>query len=492
MAERSIYEDIARRTGGDIYIGVVGPVRSGKSTFITRFMQEMVLPNMEEGGARERARDEMPQSAAGKTVMTTEPKFVPDEAVSLTVDGGIALRVKMVDCVGYMIPQAMGGEENGETRMVSTPWSDQPMPFAEAAEYGTRKVMCEHATIGMLVSCDGSIGDISRESYVAAEARLVREMKELGKPFAMILNSANPTGEAAVRLAGELEQLYGIPVALVNCQTLCAEDIRGILGMVLQEFPVTTVRFRLPAWGAALDADHPIRRRLCEDICRLAGDVERMGDVSRVFAGMTENPDVIGIGDVELDMGTGRAVIGVELAPTLYYDVLSELAGEEVRDERTLFSLVSELSAVREKYERVREALESADETGYGIVMPEIGDLRLEKPAIVKQSGGYGVRLSAAAQSIHMIRADICTELNPIVGTEQQSEEFVRNILAEFESDPKRLWDSNMFGKSLYELVSEGLRQKLSHIPEEARKKLSETLERIVNEGANGLICVLL
>ena len=491
MAERSIYEDIARRTGGDIYIGVVGPVRSGKSTFITRFMQEMVLPNIEQESARERARDEMPQSAAGRTVMTTEPKFVPDEAVALSLDG-IALRVKLVDCVGYMIPEAMGAEENGEARMVSTPWSDSPMPFTDAAEYGTKKVMCEHATIGMLVTCDGSIGEIPRASYAQAEERLVAEMKAVGKPFAILLNSATPTEKGSIALAGELEARYGVPVALVNCQTLCAEDMKGILSMVLGEFPVTTVRFQLPLWAGALDCEHPIRRALTEDICRLAGEASHMGDVARAFAGLAENPNVIGTPRVELDMGNGSAVVFVELAPALYYDVLSELAGEEVRDERTLFALVSELAEAKRRYERVREALECANDSGYGIVMPEVGDLRLEKPAIVKQSGGYGVRLVASAQSIHMIRADICTELSPIVGTEQQSEEFVRNILAEFESDPKRLWESNMFGKSLYELVGEGLRQKLSHIPSEARKKLSETLERIVNEGVNGLICVLL
>ena len=492
MAERSIYQDIARRTGGDIYIGVVGPVRSGKSTFITRFMQEMVLPNMAEDASRERARDEMPQSAAGKTVMTTEPKFVPDEAVGITVDGGIALRVKMIDCVGYMIPEAMGGEENGAARMVNTPWQEAPMPFADAAEYGTRRVMCEHATIGVLLSCDGSIGEIGRASYAEAEQRLVQEMKALGKPFAVVLNSADPASPAARALAAELEETYGVPVALVNCLALCAEDIRGILSMILGEFPVTSVRFLLPAWGAALPADHPIRLALCEDICRLADQVERMGDVSEAFATLCENDAVTDVRVQELDMGSGRAVIGVELAPALYYDVLSELAGAEVRDEAALFALLCELAAVRDKYARVADALESADSTGYGIVMPEIEDLRLEKPRIVKQSGGYGVQLSASAQSIHMIRADICTELNPIVGTEQQSEEFVRNILAEFESDPERLWQSNMFGKSLYEMVNEGLQQKLAHIPEEARRKLSETLERIVNEGANGLICVLL
>ena len=492
MAERSIYQDIARRTGGDIYIGVVGPVRSGKSTFITRFMQEMVLPNMADDAARERARDEMPQSAAGKTVMTTEPKFVPDEGVCIAVEGGAQMRVKMIDCVGYMIPQAMGAEENGEARMVSTPWREEPMPFAEAAEYGTRRVMCEHATIGMLVSCDGSIGEIPRASYAEAEERLVAEMKALGKPFAMVLNSATPTSKESKELAAVLEGKYGIPVALVNCLTLRAEDIAGILSMLLCEFPVTAVRFALPAWARALPGTHPIRAALNADICRLCESVSRMGDVATAFAALAENPQVERICVQEMDMGSGCAVVAVELAPALYFEVVSECAGETVHDEGELFALLTRLAEVRERYERVAEALESAEQGGYGIVMPKVEDLRLEKPSIVKGSGGYGVRLCASAQSIHMIRAEISTELSPVIGTEAQSEEFVRNILSDLESDPKRLWESNVFGKSLHELVGEGLRGKLSHIPEEARAKLSETLERIVNEGANGLICVLL
>ena len=492
MAERSIYKDIAERTGGDIYIGVVGPVRSGKSTFITRFMQELVLPNMGDEAARERARDEMPQSAAGRTVMTTEPKFVPDEGVALTLEGGVSMRVKMVDCVGYMIPEAMGGEENGAVRMVNTPWDSEPMPFAKAAELGTRKVICEHSTIGMLVTSDGTVGDLPRASFVEAEERIVGELKALGKPFALVLNSAVPTSERSVALAMELEEAYGVPVALVSCLTLGAEDIRGILSMILGEFPVTSVGVDLPDFAGALEEGHPVRQAVTEDICRLAAQVHRMGEVDRIFGALAENPYVERVISEEMDMGSGRVRLRLELTPALYYDVLSELAGEEIRDDAALLSLVRRLSEVRRKYARVEEALENVDAKGYGIVMPEVEDLRLEKPTIVKQSGGYGVRLSAAAQSIHMIRADICTELNPIVGTEQQSEEFVRNILAEFESDPRRLWESNMFGKSLYEMVGEGLRQKLEHMPDEARKKLSETLERIINEGANGLICILL
>lgn len=492
MADRLIYQDIARRTGGDIYIGVVGPVRSGKSTFITRFMQEMVLPNMTDESARERARDEMPQSAAGKTVMTTEPKFVPDEGVSITVEGGVQMRVKMVDCVGYMIPEAMGAEENGEARMVSTPWQEAPMPFAQAAEYGTRRVMCEHATIGMLVTSDGSIGEIPRESYAEAEERLVTEMKALGKPFAILLNSATPTAKESRVLAGAMEEKYGVPVALVNCLTLRAEDIAGILSMLLAEFPVCAVRFALPNFARALPPQHPIRAALTGEILRLCEGVSRMGDVQKGFAALSDQPGVERVLVRELDMGSGSAVVEVALAPSLYFDVISELAGCEVRDEGTLYALISELSAARARYARVAKALESAEQNGYGIVMPDVEALQLERPAVVKSTAGYGVRLGASAESIHLIRARISTELNPVIGTEAQSEELVRSILSDLENDPKRLWESKLFGKSLSELVGEGLRAKLSHIPEQAWGKLSETLERIVNEGANGLICVLL
>ena len=492
MAERTIYEDIARRTGGDIYIGVVGPVRSGKSTFITRFMQELVLPRIDNEAERERARDEMPQSAAGKTVMTTEPKFVPDRAVALNLEGGVDMRVKMIDCVGYMIPEAMGGEENGSARMVHTPWREEAMPFAEAAEYGTQKVIGEHATIGMLVTSDGTVGEIPRSSYVEAEERLVGELKAIRKPFAIVLNSSDPSRPESLALAHELEEKYGVPVALISCLSLNSEDISGILSMILGEFPVSGIGIELPSWARALEPTHPVRTAISEEVCRLCGRVRRMGEVREVFAALAEQPFIAGVETKQMDMGNGRVQLALTLTPTVYYDVLSELAGEEIREDAALFALVRELAEVRGKYRRVAEAIEMADANGYGIVMPAVDDLRLEKPTIVKQSGGYGVRLSAAAQSIHMIRADIRTEINPIVGTEQQSEEFVRNILSEFESDPKRLWQSNMFGKSLYELVNEGLHQKLTHIPEDARQKLSETLERIVNEGSNGLICILL
>ncbi len=492
MAEHSIYKDIAERTGGDIYIGVVGPVRSGKSTFITRFMQELVLPNMTDAYSRERATDVMPQSAAGMTVMTTEPKFVPDEGVALTVGDGVSLRVKMIDCVGFMIPEALGGEENGSVRMVHTPWSEEPMPFGEAAELGTRKVMTEHATIGMLVTSDGTVGEIPRASYVEAEERIVLEMKALGKPFAVVLNSADPTSDAAKALAAELEGAYGVPVALVSCLTLGADDIVGILELVLGEFPVTSVGVTLPSWWRALPEGNSVRTSIVEAVCRAGAGVKRMGDVAAAFEALGENELVSGVSLAGLDMGTGCARVEVSLCHSLYYDMVSEVTGEDIRDEGALLSLLRELAEVREKYKRVAAALESAESDGYGIVMPTLDDMRLETPAIVRQSGGFGVRLRAAARSIHMIRADIAAEINPIVGTEQQSEEFLRNILNDLEADPQKLWHSNMFGKSLYEMVNDSLCGKLAHMPDDARRKLGETLERIINEGSNGLICILL
>ena len=492
MAEHSIYQDIAERTGGDIYIGVVGPVRTGKSTFIKRFMESLVLPNIEDEYSRDRARDEMPQSAAGKTVMTTEPKFVPDEAVTVRMDDCATLRVKMIDCVGYIVSEALGTIENGQPRMVHTPWQEEPMPFVEAAEMGTEKVIREHSTIGMLITSDGSIGEISRESYVPAEERIVRELKSIGKPFAIVLNSAAPHSEDAIKLAYEMEEKYGVPVALVSCIDLDAEDIRHILELVLHEFPLSEISVDAPGWIAALPSDHKIKRSIRNSVCACADRIRKAGELKKGLAELEENEFLKSYQILEMNMGTGRASVRLEFDDALYYCVLSELCGMEIADEEALIALLKEFSQKRAQYERVSEALSMAEEKGYGIVMPSIDDLHLEEPEIIKKSGGYGVRLCASAQSIHMIRANIETEINPIVGTEQQSEELVRYMLKEFEEEPGRIWESNVLGKSLYELVNEGLHTKLDHMPEESRTKLSETLERIINEGSGGLICIIL
>lgn len=492
MLEQNIYEDIAKRCGGNVYVGVVGPVRSGKSTFIQKFMEAMVLPNMAPGGARDRARDELPQAAAGRTVMTTEPKFIPEEAVPVLLDGNIELRVRLVDCVGYLVDGAMGGEENGQTRMVKTPWSDSPVPFSEAAETGTEKVIREHSTVGIVVTTDGSIGEIARSSYAKAEARVVRELKEIGKPFALILNSATPESESSRALAYELEATYGVPVALVNCMELDAEDIRQILGQLLEEFPVSELLVSLPAWTSSLDREHRIRASLEESVRQAAGKISKIGDVERAFRELSENEYLAEASVDHIDLGCGRANIRLATKPGLYYQALGELSGLTIADDGDLFTKILELTAIKKKYEKVAAAISSVEETGYGIVMPEVEDLRLEEPKIVKQSGGYGVRLRAAAPSIHMIRANIESEINPMVGTEAQSEDMVRYLLKEFESDPASIWNSNLFGKSLYDLINEGLHKKLERMPEESREKLSLTLERIINEGSQGLICILL
>ena len=492
MAEHSIYRDIAERTGGDIYIGVVGPVRTGKSTFIKRFMEALVLPNIDDGYSRDRARDEMPQSAAGKTVMTTEPKFVPDEAVTIKLDDCASLRVKMIDCVGYIVNEALGTIENGQPRMVHTPWQDEPMPFVEAAEMGTERVIKEHSTIGMLITSDGSIGEISRESYVDAEERVVKELKEIDKPFAIILNSAEPTSEKAIELAYELESKYKVPVALVSCIDLDSEDIKNILDLVLHEFPITELHIKLPPWLCAIDSSHEIKASIYSTVRSVADKISKAGDIKDAVCALADNQYIKAYSLDEINLGNGKAYVTVDLDKSLYFSVISELTGFDIDSDERLIALLRELSAAKSKFDRVAEALSAAEENGYGIVMPTIEELHLEEPQMVKQSGGYGVRLCASAQSIHMIRANIETEINPIVGTEQQSEDLVKYMLREFEQDPARIWDSNVFGKSLYELVNEGLHTKLDHMPDESRKKLSETLERIINEGSSGLICILL
>lgn len=491
MAENSIYNDIAKRCKGDIYIGVVGPVRTGKSTFIKHFMDSLVLPNMADEHERERAKDEMPQSAQGKTVMTCEPKFVPDEAVGIRIGDG-ELKIKMIDCVGYIVPEAMGHVEEGKPRMVNTPWSAEPLPFSEAAEIGTRKVICEHSTIGMVVTTDGTIGEIGRENYVEAEERVIKELRELGKPFAVILNSAHPESEEAARLAYSLEEKYSVPVALVSCLTLDSADIKGILELVLHEFPIKQVNISLPRWLNSLEPEHEIRASIIDAVTKCAERGSKMGDIQRAYSALSECEYIEGSSVEGINYGTGEATVGIRVPDGLYYSVLSEITGFDISDEDDLIRQMKQLSQMKAEYDKIEEALASVNEKGYGIVMPGIEDLRLEEPEIVKQSGGYGVRLRAAAQSIHMIRANIETEINPIVGTEQQSEELIRYMLKEFEEDPRAIWESNMFGKSLYELVNEGLHTKLEHMPEDARQKLSGTLERIINEGSGGLICIIL
>lgn len=492
MTDTSIYKDISARTGGDIYIGVVGPVRTGKSTFIRRFMETAVLPNITEEYEEKRARDEMPQSAAGKTVMTTEPKFVPDEAVNVTLGGKSTMRVKMVDCVGYIVPDALGAIEDGSPRMVNTPWSEQPMPFGEAAELGTRKVINDHSTIGVLVTTDGTIGEIGRNAYIEAEEKVADELTKINKPFVIVLNSATPEAAESERLAYELEEKYGAPVALVNCLELDRADIESILEMVLLEFPVSEIAVKLPGWVYALDDEHKIRRSITDSILESAEEVRKIGDIRNAFEALSENEYVTSVNVSNINLGNGKAEVLADLAEGLFYKTVGEMTELKIENEEQLISQMIELSRVKREYEKVEQALRDVEERGYGIVTPRLEDLKLEEPEITKQQGSYGVKLKASAPSVHMIKATIQTELNPIVGTEQQSEELIKFMLREFEEDPKKIWESNMFGTSLYELINEGLNSKLAQIPHEARLKFGDTLQKLINEGSGGLICIIL
>jgi len=482
---------------------VVGPVRTGKSTFIKKFMETAVIPNIQGEHDRTRARDELPQSAGGRTVMTTEPKFIPDEAVQIPVGECGRVNVRMIDCVGYMVPDAMGNTENGAVRMVHTPWSEEPLPFEEAAETGTRKVIEEHSTIGVLVTTDGSFGDIPRENYLMAEERVARELTAIGKPFAVILNSQNPASPEAEKLAMELEEKYKAPVALVNCTALDGEDIAHILRMVLMEFPLREIFVRMPGWMSALDGDHWLRCAAAEAVLRTARPMRKVGDAAETYADTLADAitESIAAGGGEgkasvrlsgIDLGTGRVDAAITMPEALYYRIVGEMTGIEMENEKDLISALRSLTEAKRTYDKYAEAIRELDENGYGIVMPDVDSLTLEEPEIVRQAGGYGVRLRASAPSVHMIRASIETELNPVVGTEQQSEELVKNLLRDFEEDPKQIWESNLFGKTLYELVNDGLHAKLSHMPPDARLKLGETLSRIINEGSGGLICIIL
>ncbi|MBR6290084.1 MAG: stage IV sporulation protein A [Clostridia bacterium] len=498
-----IYKDIGERTGGDVYIGVVGPVRAGKSTFIKKFMETAVIPNITGEHDKQRAVDELPQSAGGKTVMTAEPKFVPNEAVEITAGDSTRLSVRMIDSVGYLIPGALGETENGETRLVVTPWHDDPVPFAEAAEDGTRRVIRDHSTIGILVTADGSFGDFGREAYVDAEERIAAELKELGKPFAVVLNSAAPGSDEAVDLAMELEKKYDAPVALLNCLDLNGEDVDGVLGLVLSEFPLRELTFRLPVWTGVLDRNHWLRRAVVEGVTEACAGYKRAADAAEICKktadGVSGRISTLSGADssvtsrlVVTDMAKGSCEIEICLPQSMFYSVIGELTGIEMESDADLLRILRSLSEMKREYDKFAKAIDDVTEKGYGIVMPEQEDLTLDGPEIVKQAGGYGLRLRATAPSIHMIRAGIEAELNPIVGTEQQSRELVEYLLKEFEGDPRGIWDTNLFGKSIYELVNEGLHSKLDNLPEDAREKFGETLARVVNEGSNGLICIIL
>ncbi len=492
MHNYDIYESMAQRTGGDLYIGVVGPVRSGKSTFIKRFMDLLVLPHVENVYTRQRIQDELPQSGTGRTITTTEPKFIPAEAAEIQLPGGLKCRVRMGDCVGYMIRGAMGHMEDGTPRMVNTPWQEDRIPFTEAAETGTRKVIADHSTIGIVVTTDGSVGNIPREDYEPAEERVIRELQELGKPFIVLLNSVDPEGEGTQTLAAELSAFYRVPVVPVNCARMSEPFLKDILSRVLYQFPPSEICFRLPGFLEGLRKDHWAKKTLIDRIRQWSQGFETLRDI-RDTAGYLADGQVVteaAIGSV--DLGTGKVDLNMQEVPGLFYRIVSELTGCEIKDDSKFFALLEDLSTAKKAYDKLKDALVQVEEEGYGIVQPELSEMVLEDPEIFRQGSRFGVRLRAKAPSLHIIRTAVTTEVSPVVGSEKQSEDLIQYLMSEFENDPAKIWETNIFGKSLYEMVTEQMECKLTSVPENVRYKVQRSLQKVADEGKEHIICFVL
>ncbi len=488
----NIYKDISERTQGDIYIGVVGPVRTGKSTFIKRFMDLLVIPNIENEYARERTKDELPQSAAGKTIMTTEPKFVPNEAVKINLDDNLDFKVRMIDCVGYLINGANGHLDGDKPRMINTPWNEEKIPFKEAAEIGTKKVINEHSTIGIVVTTDGSITDIPREDYVDAEEKVISELKAINKPFIVLLNTIRPYDEDADKLKNELSAKYSVPCIPVNCAQLKDEDINNIMEKVLYEFPVREIKINYPKWIETLHIEHWLKSNIIDIVKRSFADINKLREIKNTPSSL-ENSEYVKKAYVDkILLGKGIANIELNVDEKLFYKVLSETTDMEIENEYQLISTIKVLAKCKKEYDKVQFALDEVTRKGYGIVTPVLEEMKLEEPVLVKHGSKYGVRMKATAPSIHLIRADIETEISPIVGSEQQSEDLIHYLKTEMERDDNNVWELNMFGKSMHELVKDGLQSKLYRMPEEAQMKLQDTLQKIINEGSGGLICIIL
>lgn len=485
-----LYKDMKERTGGEIYIGVVGPVRTGKSTFIKRFMDLLVLPNMENPHERERAVDELPQSAAGKTIMTTEPKFVPKEAVEIQVASEIPVKIRLIDCVGYMVEGAVGHLENKVERMVKTPWFEEEIPFTKAAELGTHKVIHDHSTIGIVVTCDGSFGEIPAQNYRAAEERTIEELKKLGKPFVILLNTTKPYSDAVRKQAEEMYHKYQIPVLPVNCEQLKKEDITMILEQILLEFPLVDVAYHMPRWVEMLPISHPLKQELIQKIKEMMEEFQVLRDVSAVSTDCeSEHIQKIKLEKVALNKGT--AIYSVDMEESCYYQMLSELTGMELEDEYDLMEQLKHLSSMRKEYGTVMQAMDTVRQKGYGMVLPERREITVEAPVLIHQGGKYGVKLRAFSPSVHMIRANIETEIAPIVGSEEQAKDLIRYI-QEGEQQEEGIWNINIFGKTIEELVEDGIRNKLYQIGEESQVKLQDTMKKIVNDSNGGLVCIII
>lgn len=492
MISNSIYNSIATRTGGDIYIGVVGPVRTGKSTFIKRFMDELVIPNISDETKKQRAKDELPQSSSGRTIMTTEPKFIPEDAVELVTDDSARFSVRLIDCVGYIVPGSLGYIENEQPRMVKTPWFDKDIPFNMAAEIGTKKVITEHSTIGLVVTTDGSIGDIARGEYEQAEQRVISELKEIEKPFVVLLNSKHPDSTVCKALAAELSEKYGVNVMPVNCLEMTQQEITNILTGLLYEFPIREMKLDFPKWITNLDKEHELKKEIFSCVLSAGKKLRKVKDFTQFKEELLKCKRIIDCKTQDVDLSEGCVKVAFSVSPGLFYKILSEKTGFDISDDRELMQKLIELANTQKEFERFRLALHDVETTGYGIVMPTMQELTLDDPEIMKQGGRYGVRLKASAPSIHMLKANITTEVAPIVGSESQSEELIMYLLKEFEQEPAKIWQSNIFGKTLDSLVNEGLHNKLYRMPTDARMKLQETLERVINEGCSGLICIIL
>ena len=485
----TIYQDIARRTGGNVYIGVVGPVRTGKSTLVKRFMEVLVIPGIDEPHRRDRARDELPQSGSGKTIMTSEPKFVPEEAVEISPDGVSRLKVRLIDSVGYMVPGAVGAEEDGVPRMVTTPWYDEEIPMTQAAELGTKKEMDGHCTIGFVVTTDGSITDIPRSDYLEAEEKAIRDMKATGKPYLVIINSRNPGSEEAKAVQRRIRETHGVDAVIADCQALEEEGVRSLLRQLLYSFPMQRLRVHLPRWLDALEKDHPVKAALYQALREKAEQIENLGQAETALQELQNLPQVRDYALREVDLSTGTVNCVIVLPEGLFYEILSSKAGMEIKTDAQLLMLLAELSSIKKEYEKISTALASVKATGYGVVMPSPEEMNLQKPEMLRKNGAFGVKLKADAPSIHMMRVDIDTEISPMVGDEKQSRDLMEYLSAE---DPETLWQTNIFGKSVYDMIQEGMTAKVVRLPEDVRGKFRGTLSRIVNEGATGLICLIL